>query len=402
MKISRPVIVNTALAVVVVGALAGGYLAIANPFAASGTSSASQLTSEVQQGAVTSSITASGAIAAASQVDASFAVSGTIATVDTTLGATVTAGQVIGTLDAADLKKALTKANTSYSNAASSLSDAKQALSQAQADQAAGTGSSQQVSSAKQQVTSAQSSVNDAADAVTTAKENVASATLTAPIAGLVVALNGTVGASAGSGASGSDTAASSAFATIADTTKMTMTANIAEADIASVAVGQKATVTFPALTDVTADATVTAVAPTSTSSNSVVTYATTITLDAIPAGLRLGQTAEVSIVTASSAEDALYVPTAAITTASDGSSTVEVVADDGTSSTVTVELGVVGDNGTEITSGLEVGQTVVIGTVAADTGTSSEDAVDQRQQMGGFTGGGTPPIGGTFPGGAQ
>ena len=129
MKISRPVIVNTALAVVVVGALAGGYLAIANPFAASGTSSVSQLTSEVQQGAVTSSITASGAIAALSQVDASFAVSGTIATVDTTLGATVTAGQVIGTLDAADLKKALTKANTSYSNAASSLSDAQQALS---------------------------------------------------------------------------------------------------------------------------------------------------------------------------------------------------------------------------------------------------------------------------------
>ena len=85
-------------------------------------------------------------------------------------------------------------------------------------------------------------------------------------------------------------------FVTIADTTQMTMTASIAEADIADVAVGQLADVTFPALDDVATTATVTAIAPTATASNSVVTYATTITLDSIPEGLRLGQTASVTI----------------------------------------------------------------------------------------------------------
>ena len=134
-----------------------------------------------------------------------------------------------------------------------------------------------------------------------------------------------------------------------------------------------------------------------------MVTYSTTITLDTIPEGLRLGQTADVTITTVSSAEDALYVPTAAITTATDGTSTVDVVGDDDEVTTTTVELGVAGDSGTEITSGVEVGETIVLGEVAASTG---DDATEETTQQGGFGGGGgdfgggTPPSGGTFPGG--
>ena len=106
----------------------------------------------------------------------------------------------------------------------------------------------------------------------------------------------------------------------------MTVSANIAEADIASVTVGQTATVTFPAMTGVTAAATVTAIAPTGTASNSVVTFPTTVTLSTIPPGLRLGQSAQVAITTKSSAADALYVPAAAITTTAAGDSSVKVV----------------------------------------------------------------------------
>ena len=90
MNRSRRIVVNSALAVVALGALVGGYFLVANPFAAASSASATQLTSPVKEGAVSSSITASGSIAPASEVAASFAVSGTIATVDTTLGATVT------------------------------------------------------------------------------------------------------------------------------------------------------------------------------------------------------------------------------------------------------------------------------------------------------------------------
>ncbi len=76
------------------------------------------------------------------------------------------------------------------------------------------------------------------------------------------------------------------------------------------------------------------------------------------------------SITTASSAADSLYVPTAAITTVG-GVSTVKVVAN-GKTTVTTVTLGVVGDTGTEIKTGLKSGETVVIGTVAKSTSTGT------------------------------
>ena len=214
-----------------------------------------------------------------------------------------------------------------------------------------------------------------------------------------MTAVSGTVGGSSGgSGATGDG--AASGFVTIADVSAYVVTANIAEADIADVTVGQAATVTFPAIADLTATATVTAVSPTASAENSIVSYATTITLDAVPEGVRLGQTAEVAIVIVSSAEDALYVPSAAITTASDGTSTVDVVdPETQETTTVTVETGVVGDEGTEITSGLSLGDTIVLGIATASD--SSDDSGNRRTGSGGpqfGTGGGPGFVDGGGP----
>jgi len=406
MKISKPVLLNSALGVVIVGAIVGGVLVL-NPVQASTTDDATQLTTTVQQGAVSSSITASGQIAAASEVQASFESSGTIASVRVALGETVKKGQTLGTLETDDLNEAVSDASGDYSDAAASVTSANNAIITAKKHATSSNvetkqNAAQELSSAKSQLSQAQDQLEQASDALADAKEALAGATLKAPISGLLVAVTGTVGASTGS-ASASTGSASEGFATIADVSEMTMTAAIAEADIADVEVGQTAEVTFPALEDVSATAIVTAIAPTATASNSVVTYATTITLDEIPDGLRLGQTAEVSITTVTSADDALYVPTAAITTATDGTSTVDVVGDDGETTTVTVTLGVVGDQGTEIVSGLEAGQTVVLGEVVSTGSTTDEETATDRGGFGGqagFTGGGgTPPTGG-FPGG--
>ena len=411
MKISRPVLVNTSLGVVIAGAIAAGLIVLL-PAQASTSTEATQLTSTVQQGLVSSTITASGSVAAWRQVDAAFAVSGTVASVDVALGEAVSEGQQVGSLDPTDLDKEVTSAANALTRAKTDLATANTAVSEAtadasSADQQTASGAAQELTSAKTQVLDAKDKVADATDALATAQANRDDAVLVAPFGGIVTAITGTVGGSSGSGTSSTETAAgststSSGFVTIADTSKMTMTAAIAEADIALVAVGQTATVTFPALTDVTATATVTAIAPTGTTSNSVVTYSTTITLDSIPEGLRIGQTAEVTITTVSSADDALYVPTAAITTATDGTSTVDVIGDDDAVTATTVELGVVGDAGTEITSGLTAGETVVLGEVAATTGDETETGTTEQ---GGFGGGGagggfTPPTGGTFPGG--
>jgi macrolide-specific efflux system membrane fusion protein len=405
MKISRPVLVNSTLGVVTAGAIAASLL-ILLPAQASTSTDATRLTSTVQQGVVSSTITASGSVAAVREVAADFAVTGTIASIDVGLGTTVTAGQQLGTLVTTELDDAVSDAATALARAKADLAAAKTAVTTASAEAASADAQSasqatQSLTSAKSQVTDASDKVDDANGVLADAQTARAATTLTSPIAGLVVAVSGTVGSSSGSGGSSSAAAASdsaatattSGFVTIADVSAMTITAAIAEADIAQVATGQTAAVTFPALTDVTTTATVSSIAPTGTSSNSVVTYSTTLTLDSIPAGLRLGQTADATITTTSSADDALYVPTAAITTATDGTSTVDLVGTDDEVTTTTVELGVVGDAGTEIVSGVAAGDTVVLGevAVASDTETGSTE--------GGF-GGFTPPEGGTFPGG--
>ncbi|MCU1513174.1 MAG: hypothetical protein JWO10_264 [Microbacteriaceae bacterium] len=380
MKFSRPTVINIVLAVVVVGALVA-VLLVLNPFGWGGTaaSDATELTSTVQQGILSKTVTASGSVSPTREFTASFAVAGTISSVQVAVGQSVAAGATLGTLDSAPLENTLASANTSLKNAKSQLADAA-ASSQAS-----------QTSQAKTQVSTAQAAVSDATDAL-------ADATLTAPIGGVVVSVGSSVGdtVKAGSpsqqvtptGASSASTASTS-FVTIADTSALTVTANIAEADIAEVTVGQPVTVSFPALSTPAAPAKVTAIAPTATSSNSVVTFATTITLDAVPPGIRLGQTAEVTVTTATSGADALSVPAAAITTAN-GTSTVKVVAG-GKTAAVTVTLGIVGDIGTQVLTGLKAGQTVVIGTAS-----TTQTTTNQRQGRfgtggtGGFGGGGT------------
>lgn len=403
MKLTRPVLINGALALVIVAALVGG-LFLLNPWGSSASSSGgTQLTGTVQQGVVSRSISASGQIDAKRSVTASFAASGTVAGVKIALGDTVAKGQSLAVLDRTELQSSYSDALSELSRARSSLSAAQKALAKAKAgaqldDGAGGTTTvvdSAAVAQAQTQVTNAKSQLSSAQKAATAAKSDLAGATLTAPIAGMVIEVNGSAGTAVSAGGSGGSATASGGFITIADISAYTITAAVAEADIVEVVVGQAAEVSFPALDDTAVPATVTAIAPTATSSNGVVTYATTITLDEVPAKLRLGQSAEAVITIESSAADALYVPTAAITTGTDGGSTVEVVGDDGSSTTVSVTTGVVGDQGTEILSGLSAGQTIVLGEYV-----ESESSTSQTGRFSGFTGGFTGAPSGGFGGG--
>jgi membrane fusion protein, macrolide-specific efflux system len=420
MKFSRPVVINTVLIVVIV-IIAASVLIIFNPFGGKNAAATTQLTGTVEEGVVSTTITASGNIAPVQEVNAAFGASGTVASVNVALGDTVTAGEVLGTLQTADLSTAVTNAKTNLYHDNIILDDDYSALSSAESSPQGN------VEQAQEQVYQQESTVAQAETTVTTAEEALADATLTAPIGGLVIAVNDQVGdtvsgtntssssSSSSSGSSGTGTGgtgdsgssassssgSSSAFVTIADTSKFIVTANIAEADIANVKVGQTASITFPAISSTaTSPATVTAIAPTGTTSNSIVTYATTITLTSPPAGLRIGQTADVTITTEASKPTALYVPAAAITT-EDGTSTVKVVKN-GKTSTVEVTTGIVGDNGTQITSGLTEGETIVIGSVSTTTTTTGTTGTGTTGTgtTGGFGGGGFGGGGSGFGGG--
>jgi multidrug efflux pump subunit AcrA (membrane-fusion protein) len=137
------------------------------------------------------------------------------------------------------------------------------------------------------------------------------------------------------------------------------ITAAVAEADIVKVKAGQKASVTFPASSK-TLSGKVTSVARQSTVSNNVVQYDVAVSLPTADSSIRLGQTGNVTITTASHS-NVLYVPTSAVTTT--GTTSTVTRRQDGTDVTVVVETGLVGTTGTEIVRGLSEGDQIVLPT---------------------------------------
>ncbi len=138
---------------------------------------------------------------------------------------------------------------------------------------------------------------------------------------------------------------------------------------------------------------TVTAIAPTTTgdASGGVVSYPVTVTLKDVPATVRAGMTADITI-TIDSVTNVLTVPAAALRgTAGDYS--VLVLAADGTPTPQAVQVGLVTNTTAEIKSGLTAGQQVVTGVNTAQNNT-------QTTVTGGFGGGGGIAIpGGNFQG---
>ncbi|HEV3171839.1 MAG TPA: efflux RND transporter periplasmic adaptor subunit [Actinocrinis sp.] len=199
---------------------------------------------------------------------------------------------------------------------------------------------------------------------------------------------------SAGSSSSGSSSSSSSGtFITMADLGQLQVTANVSETDVASVQLGQSATLTLNAAPGTNYSAQVSAIAPTSTVVSNVVEYAVTLDLtQTVPASVRPGQSAAITIITGQ-ASNAVYVPSSAITQLG-GRSIVTVVGSDGKQTVTPVTTGLVGTTDTQVTSGLTAGEKVLI-SLASTTSTTG------GRGFGGI-GGGLGGVGGGLGGGAR
>jgi macrolide-specific efflux system membrane fusion protein len=202
-------------------------------------------------------------------------------------------------------------------------------------------------------------------------------------------------GSSSGSSSS-STSSASDPIATIIDLDAFRAVITIAEGDIVSVKVGQKAVITFDALPDLTLTGKVKSVDYTGTNTSGVVSYEVTVTPDTPNEQVRGGMTVSVTIIT-EVATDVLAVPVAAVKTASDGTSYVQVLGDDGLPTNVTVETGMTTDSYVQITSGLTEGQEIIVST--SKSGSTTAVTTSSQNQNGLLNGGGGFP-GGGFPGG--
>ncbi|CAL8974488.1 Chromosome partition protein Smc [Propionicimonas sp. T2.31MG-18] len=188
------------------------------------------------------------------------------------------------------------------------------------------------------------------------ARTALAATILHAPFDASVSTVNAVVGQPSSAGvAAGSG--ASEGVVTLVDPDALTVAASVAEADAVGLAVGQPATVVLPA-SGAQLVGTVAAIDPASTVDANVVTYRTTISLTGDTTAVRVGQTATVTITTAT-ASGVLKVPSSAVLTENGRTWVVRV---DGAEQTkVPVGTGLVTATDTEITDGLEVGDKVVL-----------------------------------------
>ncbi|MCE5238761.1 efflux RND transporter periplasmic adaptor subunit [bacterium] len=145
----------------------------------------------------------------------------------------------------------------------------------------------------------------------------------------------------------------------IADISQMFVLAEVDEADMAGVKVGQSADVTASVLPDRKLPAHVVKIFPMGQEDQNVVRFQVRVQIDDPPAELRPGMTADVTVHVAER-KQVLVVPDTAITR-SKGKASVDVMGANGQTETREVQVGLSNWEDTEIVSGLQEGETVVI-----------------------------------------
>jgi RND family efflux transporter MFP subunit len=230
---------------------------------------------------------------------------------------------------------------------------------------------------AQAQVSQAQSSYDNA---LQTYNDNI----IKAPIDGTVAAVNVSVGDQANSGSSG---ATETDLVTII-TKDQVADISLNEIDAAKVKTGQKATMSFDAISNLTLTGTVAEIDTVGTVSQGVVTYNAKVALDIPNDQIKPGMSTSVTILNKSE-PNVLTVPSTAVKTDSNGGNYVQELDSTGQPKNVTVTIGDSNDTDTVITSGLSEGDSVITQTVTSAT-LKSTSTTSLLGNIGGNRGGAT------------
>ncbi|MFJ3490741.1 efflux RND transporter periplasmic adaptor subunit [Leifsonia aquatica] len=421
----RTWIITAAVVVAVVGGGAVYWFGFALPAQATSSQPATR-TVQASTQTLQKTVSATGTLSPTVSEDVNFLPSGTVTAVNVAAGATVTAGEVLATVDTVSANATLLQAKADLASAQAKLSDAQDSSTGSTADVAA-------VAAAQAQVTSAQASVD-------TAQTALDGTTLVAPVAGLVTAVNvavgdavtgtsGSSGSSSGSGSSASSgtsgstggatggtgttgsgtgsstsTSTSTAQFTIVGTGSWEVDLTVSASDLKSIATNDQ--VELSTSDNDSFFGTVTSIGQLPSTTSGSAAYPVVVSVTGSPENLYDGVSVTAAIVY-ERRTDVLTVPSAAITTANGKSTVTKVV--DGKDVTTDVTVGETSGTVTEITKGLSSGDSVLVTVFTPGSGTGTGGSTGQTGQTGqqgqfpgggeGFTGGGE---GGQFPGGGQ
>ena len=372
------------------------------------------VTVPVTTGTIQQTVASSGTLEPASQANLNFAVSGTVTAVNVKAGQTVTAGEVLATVDTTALTEEVNAAQAQLTSAEDRLSS----------DEAATSPSQSTIDSDEASVTSAESSLS-------TAQTNLNDASLTSTIAGTVASVNlaagqlvtgtGSTGAggtgstgtgSTGSGGTGSSSSSSGQIVVIGTdsyiintTVDDTQIGQIAEGDQVVITLGSGSTSsgagaaaassTAASTSSGTIYGTVASISLVGSQSSNVTTFPVVVDVTGSPSGLYAGASVDASIIV-KQLNNVTEVPTAAISYDSSGQATVTEVVN-GAHVVKDVTVGTAENGETQITSGVSAGAKVLERqiTFKAPSGGTGGLFGGAGTRGGGFPGGGFPGGGG-------
>jgi len=227
--------------------------------------------------------------------------------------------------------------------------------------------------------------------ALSIAQQNYDATFVKAPVTGDVASISATVGAQAPT-ASSSTIGSVSGFIVLTNVSSLEVKSGFSESDEAKLKVGQAATISFTALSNVNATGHIASIDLLPTTSSGATTYNVYIAIDGSVPGLKPGMTATPTIIVGD-APNVLQVSSQAVTVRGTRA-TVNVMTTKNGQTVLTptpVVIGLQGDSSDQIISGVKAGTKLAIRTATASVGSNGFPSV---------TGGGLGGIGGVAVGG--
>ena len=338
-------------------------------------------TAPVSRGKIMAYVTASGSLSAVVSVDVGCQVSGQINKLYVDYNSTVTNGQLLAQIDPRNYEAMVKQATAQLANSKANLE-----LQEAQIARDSQMFTNKLISgsdydTAVATLHEAEATVAIQQGALDNAQANLGYCRITAPVSGIVISRKVDVGQTVNAAMN-----TPVLFTIVQDLSKMNITADISEADIGQVKLGQSVNFNVDAFPDDVFHGMVSQVRKSPTTTQNVVTYETIVSVDNPEEKLFPGMTADISILVAERT-NALQISNAAlrytppITAAYEGAPPAKLQPDQRLIYTATadgkklkpviVKAGITDGLNTEILDGLNQGDAVVTATLGATTGAS-------------------------------
>ncbi|MBQ0155723.1 MAG: efflux RND transporter periplasmic adaptor subunit [Bacteroidales bacterium] len=250
-------------------------------------------TQVIEEGSISKSVSATGYLQPADKVEVGTQVSGKVEKLYVTYNSKVKKGQVLAELDKSTLLERLSQAKSQKSSAESTLNLATQNYNRTKALFEAGAATQQSYDEATNTYIQAQNTLNNANTNVREAQVNLGYAVITSPIDGVILAKQVEQGQTVASSFS-----TPTLFVIAKDLKSMTVEANIDEADIGQVKVGQKVEFTVDSYMGETFNGEVKEIRLEPKVTSNVVTYTVVVKAENPEEKLFPGMTASVTIFT--------------------------------------------------------------------------------------------------------